>query len=73
MEQFIIEIAKATPQIAILVYFVRYFQKQLGIKDVEIKSLNKILMEQQKDTINAMTSLTTVIEDIKELIKSKLK
>lgn len=66
------EIAKIAPSIGILAYFLMYFQKQIAAKDEEIKELNSILREQQKDAINTMTKLTTVIEDLKDLIKQML-
>lgn len=68
----IAELFRVAPQLGVLIYFVVYFQKQIGIKDAEIKELNTILRDQQKDAINTMTKLTTVIEDLKELIKEKL-
>ena len=69
----IAELFRITPQLGVLIYFVIYFQKQIGIKDSEIKELNTILRDQQKDAINTMTKLTTVIEDLKDLIKEKIK
>lgn len=72
MEQIFIEIAKITPTVGILAYFVYYFKGELKIKNDEIKELNNQLRENQKETLIAINKMTEVVTDLKELIKEKL-
>lgn len=69
----LIEIAKQTPSIGILIYFVMYFQKDIRRKDEELIKLNDELRETEKESIRTLGKLIVVIEDLKELIKEKIK
>lgn len=73
MEDLILEIAKQLPSIGILVYFIMYFQKEIQRKDDELRATEKELRATEKESIRTMDRLITVINDLKELIKDKLK
>lgn len=71
MEQLLTKLAELSPVIAILIYFIWYFKGALASKDAEIKELNTLLRDTQKETLLAINKMTDVVESLKELIKSK--
>ena len=73
MNELLLEIGKLAPVIAILAYFIFYFKSELEIKNAEIKELNTLLRQSQLDTLNTMTKLTAVIEDLRDLIQDQFK
>ena len=62
-------LANLAPVVAVLIYFIFYFRKELDNKNDEIKELNNSLRENQKETIITLNKLIIVIEDLKEVIK----
>lgn len=72
MDQLLLKLAGGGAVIAVLVYFILYFKSELASKNAEIKELNTILRNTQKETINAMNAMTDAVQHLTELIKSKL-
>ena len=73
MEQLLIEIGKMAPSVGILVYFTYYFKTELKFKNDEIKELNIQLRENQKESIQAINRMNDIVEDLRDLIKNKIK
>jgi len=71
MNEIFLELAKMSPVIGILAYFLWYFKGELERKNTEIKELNTLLRDLQREGLNTMTKLTTVIEDLRNLIKKQ--
>lgn len=62
-----------SPVVAILVWVVYYFRGEVSMKNTEIKELNQALRDTQKETILAINKLTDVVQDLRDVIKEKLK
>lgn len=62
-----------SPVVAILVWVIYYFKAEISTKNTEIKELNQALRDSQKESILAITKLTEVVGDLRDLIKEKLK
>ena len=62
-----------SPVVAILVWVVYYFRGEVSAKNTEIKELNQALRDTQKETILAINKLTDVVQDLRDVIKEKLK
>ena len=60
-----------SPIIGILGYFLWYSKSELEHKNKELKELNTLLRDLQREGLNTMTKLTTVIEDLRNLIKKQ--
>jgi len=71
MNEIFLELAKMSPIIGILGYFLWYFKSELEHKNKELKELNTLLRDLQREGLNTMTKLTTVIEDLRNLIKKQ--
>jgi len=71
MNEIFLELAKMSPIIGILGYFLWYFKSGLEHKNKELKELNTLLRDLQREGLNTMTKLTTVIEDLRNLIKKQ--
>lgn len=73
MEELLIKIAEISPVLGILIWVVVYFKGEVQAKNDEIKELNSLLREQQKDTLVAINKMTDVVESLKDLINIKIK
>ncbi len=62
-----------SPVIAVLVWVVYYFKREIEAKNLEIKELNQALRDTQKEGILTINKLTDVVQDLRDLIKEKLK
>ncbi len=62
-----------SPVVAILVWVVYYFRGEVSAKNTEIKELNQALRDTQKETILAVNKLTDVVQDLRDVIREKLK
>lgn len=62
-----------SPVVAILVWVVYYFRGEVSMKNTEIKELNQALRDTQKETILAINKLTDVVQDLRDVIREKLK
>lgn len=69
MEQALLEIAKQAPLTALLIIAVRYLVKENKTKDQEIKELNMIIRDQQKEGIEAMGEVNGVLKELTTIIK----
>ena len=69
MEELFIEIAKQTPLTGALIWVIVYFKGQLKDEREEVKELNMIIREQQKENIEAMNEVNTVIKELTSIIK----
>lgn len=73
MQEFLTDLAKISPIVGVLIYFIWYFQSEIKAKNDEIKQLNQLLRDQQKETLIAISKLTDVVESLKDLINAKIK
>jgi len=71
MNELFLEFAKLTPVVGILIYFILFFKAELERKNVEIKELNTLLRDIQRESLNTMGKLTNVIEDLRDLIQKQ--
>lgn len=62
-----------SPVVAILVWVVYYFRGEVSAKNTEIKELNQALRDTQRETILAVNKLTDVVQDLRDVIREKLK
>lgn len=72
MEEILLKLATITPVVGVLIWVVLYFKAEIKTKNDEIKELNKLLREQQKETVLAIEKMVQVVDSLKELIKEKL-
>ncbi len=63
------KLIELAPVVAVLVYFVIYFQKTIKEKDETIKELHTYIRENDKATIVALEKLCQAIDGLKDLIR----
>lgn len=74
------EIGKQSPILAILVFFIWYFMKQIEKRDKRIEDLSSFIIEEQKEfadalrdyqreSIKAITEVTESLKSIKHFLK----
>lgn len=63
------DLAKMSPVIAILLYFVVYFKNKVQEKENEIKEMYKESRDLEKENINVLNRLSDAIDSLKEYIK----
>lgn len=69
MQDVLVEIAKQTPLTAALIWVIIYFKAQLKEEREEVKELNMIIREQQKENIEAMNECNNVMKELTSVIK----
>lgn len=69
MEEVLIEIGKQTPLTAALIWVIIYFKGQLKEEREEVKELNMVIRDQQKESIEAMNEVNSVLKELTSIIK----
>jgi len=71
METLLIELAKISPVIGVLVIAIFYFLKREAKKELVIDALNEELRNAEKENLTALYKLLALIEKMEEKDKSK--
>lgn len=69
MEEIFVEIAKQSPLTGALIWVIVYFKARLKEEREEIRELNMIIRDQQKENIEAMNEVNSVIKELTTVIK----
>jgi hypothetical protein len=73
MQEILINLVSISPVVAVLIWVIIYFKKEIETKNSEIKELNLSLRDVQKESLLSINKMIDVVKDLKELIKEKLK
>lgn len=69
METVLIELAKATPSIGILLWVVWYFKGELKREREDNKELNIVIREMQKEMLEVLQNFTNATKELTNAIK----
>jgi hypothetical protein len=69
MEEALAKIAEHSPWAILLIIAVRYLVKKLDRKEEEIKELNLVIRDQQKEGIETMNEVNNILKELTSIIK----